>query len=629
MDVLESMSDAFFSVDRHWNILQVNARMEKISKRSREDLIGSNFREGFYNELQQQQTHSWKQFQKAMNDRVSQKFEDYYEPLEIWTENRIFPQPDGGLAVFFDDISENKRNQSRFSNIFDTIPIFAGYMNREGTMTFINQSAVEVISVQKSDVLGKAFWNCDWWKFLPDAQQRLKISLQQALLGISERYDTHYIAMIDGQPQLRWVDFSMMPIIGANSKIEDILVTGFDITERIEQAAELLSAKASAENANSTKSQFLANMSHEIRTPLGAILGFTDVLRNPHLNENERHHYLEIINRNGQALTKIIDDILDLSKIEAGKLEIEVSPLCLIELSQDIVSMFADRAAGKGIQLQLDTSQLPNFKINSDAARIRQVMVNLLGNAIKFTSQGCVKVYGHYESEGPHDKKIKIHLFVTDTGIGMSRAQAEKLFTPFTQGDNRSTRRFGGTGLGLALSKKLGEAMGGSVQLIDCQEGLGCTFQLTIRAQKSIVESPQQRPQQSESQTSASYRLRGYRILVVDDSADNRELIELFLKREGATIEQAESGEQSIQMALSNSYDAILMDIQMPGLDGYQALSLLRTENYQKPVLALTAHAMKEEKNRALSSGFADHISKPVNPQDLVQSLLTHLRGPY
>ena len=216
-------------------------------------------------------------------------------------------------------------------------------------------------------------------------------------------------------------------------------------------------------------------------------------------------------------------------------------------------------------------------------------------------------------------------LLVTDTGIGMSEAQSEKLFEPFQQGDNTTTRKFGGTGLGLALSRKLGRALGGNVTLVGCEADKGCTFKLELIAFPSAVVATAS-PEETLDNSKTTKRLEGFKFLVADDSPDNRLLIQLLLKREGALVALACDGEEAVRMALSESYDAVLMDIQMPILDGYEALNQLRKENYRKPVLALTAHAMKEERDRAIAAGFSDHVPKPVNPGTLIDSVLTHVR---
>jgi len=386
---------------------------------------------------------------------------------------------------------------------------------------------------------------------------------------------------------------------------------------------ELTQAKVEAEKANHSKSAFLANMSHEIRTPLGAILGFTDILKDSAGSKEKNDHYLNIIKRNGQSLIKIIDDILDLSKIEAGKLDVENSTLCLNNLTHEVVDMFTDRADSKEIQLVLQNDGLPNFKIDSDSVRIRQVLVNLVGNAIKFTSVGQVKISAEFE-EGQNNE-VTVLIRVSDTGIGLNEKQASRLFVPFNQGDNKNSRRFGGTGLGLTLSRKLGVALGGDVYLESFEENKGCTFCFKLIAQKSEhTDAEDLSHSDNHSKKDVKNPLQGMRILAVDDIKDNRNLIDIFLKGTGATVSLASSGMDAIKQVEEDEFDLILLDIQMPGLDGFQTLKQLRTLQFNAPVLALTAHAMKEDRIKTANAGFDNHITKPIEKNKLVDILSTY-----
>ncbi len=391
-----------------------------------------------------------------------------------------------------------------------------------------------------------------------------------------------------------------------------------------EAAQLILEAKFAAEAATRSKSAFLANMSHEIRTPLSAILGFTDILKTTKISAEDRAKYLDIIGRNGEALVRIIDDILDLSKIEAGKIQLEQAPLCLSALVQEVMAMFSDRARGKGLSLRFDSNGLPNFKINSDAIRIRQILVNLLGNAIKFTTEGSVLVTGSYRMLA--GEACEITISIADTGIGITNEQAGMLFEAFTQADNTTTRHYGGTGLGLALSKKMAKALGGNISIEKNNKAHGTTFLVELVANKSATEADPQPQVPSLGKNVRKKRLQDWKILVVDDAEDNRVLMRIFLEREGVLVDEASSGEEAIRKAQARDYDVVLMDIQMPNMDGYEALERLRSAQYRKPIFALTAHTMKEERDRALAAGFTGHISKPVVPGVLVDTLISHTR---
>ncbi|MFM6927372.1 MAG: response regulator [Bdellovibrio sp.] len=425
----------------------------------------------------------------------------------------------------------------------------------------------------------------------------------------------------DGVAFSVFADFAYQPIYDSNDQIEGLVLALNNVTDRVMAERALQAAKDAAENANHAKSAFLANMSHEIRTPLGVILGFAEVIGTQDLEASEKKNYLDIILRNGASLTRIIDDILDLSKIEAGKFEAQMSPVDLTNLLQEVLAMFSDQVSGKNIQLSSALTQIANLVVATDAVRVRQVLINLIGNAIKFTSEGSVKVSGRTEPLTETRKKIIFE--IEDTGIGMTQEQADRLFQPFTQADSSSTRRFGGTGLGLALSRNLAHALGGDVRITHCEPSKGSTFEFTFQAEDAnqpVAVSPAK-----ISATETKDLLAGFKVLVVDDSRDNRELIKTILNSSGLEVTEVASGEEALHQAFKQPYDLVLMDIQMPGLDGFGTLSELRKRGFKAPIVALTAHAMKEDKDRALAAGFADHLTKPIDAKILLQALQSHL----
>ncbi|WP_374001792.1 response regulator [Bdellovibrio bacteriovorus] len=426
----------------------------------------------------------------------------------------------------------------------------------------------------------------------------------------------------DGVEISFFVDFVFQPIYDLNDQIEGLVLALNNVTSRVMAERALQSAKSAAENANHAKSAFLANMSHEIRTPLGVILGFSEIIGTQDLDSAEREKYLEIIHRNGLSLTRIIDDILDLSKIEAGKFEIEKSPVRLKKLLQEVLTMFFDLAARKSIYLNYDLTEIADLVVVSDAVRIRQVLVNLIGNAVKFTSEGSVKVFCRAEQVSGTRKKVTFT--IEDTGIGMTQEQSDRLFQPFTQADITSTRRFGGTGLGLALSRNLAHALGGDVRIVRCEPQGGCIFEFTFQAEDANHVAATSSAEGRVAETQSPFA--GFKVLAVDDSPDNRELIKKILSKSGLEVIEAESGEEALSQSLNQHYDLVLMDIQMPGLDGYGTLSELRKSGFKGPIIALTAHAMKEDRERAFAAGFADHLTKPIDSKTLLHVLQSHLK---
>jgi len=374
-----------------------------------------------------------------------------------------------------------------------------------------------------------------------------------------------------------------------------------------------------AESANQTKSLFLANMSHEIRTPLGVILGFTDLLIEPSLSSSDRMKYAEIINRNGTLLTQLIDDILDLSKVEAGHFGVERLPVSLANVLSDVSTVMKVRATNKGLGYSvISDSPIPDL-IYTDPTRLRQILLNIIGNAIKFTDRGSVKVSLKIESDMPG----KIFIAVEDTGLGIEPESGNRLFEWFTQADASTTRKFGGTGLGLALSRKFARALGGDLELVSSGP-TGTKFVISISidaATETSSTSKQQNLIEENRPATPTPHLAGLRVLVVDDSADNRLLIESILRRKGIIVETADNGRMGVDMALGKTYDIILMDIQMPVLDGLQATAELRKRGYKKPIVALTAHAMNEEREKTRFAGANAHLTKPIEIATLLSTV--------
>lgn len=401
------------------------------------------------------------------------------------------------------------------------------------------------------------------------------------------------------------------------------ILTATDIDDHVVVEKELQAAKEAADAASLAKSRFLANMSHEIRTPLGAVLGFTDLLASSELSNEERYQYLETIRRNGKLLSKIINEVLDLSKIEAGRLELESIAFNARDLFQDIWALMSHSAKEKGLKLDIEFLNSVPEVITTDPTRLKQILVNIVGNAIKFSSKGAVLLQVDWQAGSTSDGG-DIIVSVTDTGPGLSAEQVSQLFRPFTQADVSTTRKYGGTGLGLALSRSFAEAMGGALELVHSEVGKGSTFKLRIpviveQGASAFAEIPKAfltglEPNAKEGLSD----LRDLRILLADDSPDNQFLIGRFLRAAGAEVEFANNGVEAFEKALLLEHDLVLMDIQMPEMDGLEATIKLRESGYVKPIVALTAYALKEDKDRCLAAGCDDYLTKPVNRAELL-----------
>jgi signal transduction histidine kinase/DNA-binding response OmpR family regulator/HPt (histidine-containing phosphotransfer) domain-containing protein len=400
---------------------------------------------------------------------------------------------------------------------------------------------------------------------------------------------------------------------------------GIEITARKqaeEQAKIALIGKGVAEVASQTKSMFLANMSHEIRTPLTAIIGFSEALLDVNQSMTERIEGIRIINRAGKHLLNIINDILDLSKIEAGRLDVERLPVPLFGLVDDVVTMARMQAESKGIQFDVAPVFPLPMTVHSDPVRTRQILLNLLSNAIKFTEQGGVTLRLSYDAAA-----AKLVLEVSDTGIGISPEQLTRMFQPFSQADASTTRRFGGTGLGLALSRQLAEMLGGTISVESTADrGSRFTFTLDTGPVTSLIERAEEVPQlhQAPAQEDDTNRLSGT-ILLAEDNPDNQRLITLNARRLGAELTVVENGELAVVAALARPYDLVLMDMQMPVMDGLTAVRTLRAKGYRGPIVALTANATAQDMQDCLNAGCDGFLTKPIERGRFAETLRSYL----
>ncbi|WP_413292947.1 PAS domain S-box protein [Bdellovibrio sp. HCB185ZH] len=381
-----------------------------------------------------------------------------------------------------------------------------------------------------------------------------------------------------------------------------------------------------AQEASRAKSDFLANVSHEIRTPLGAMLGFAEILRDDTQLTPEQRHSVDTVLRNGQQLLRIVNEILDISKIESEKIQIENIVFGLRELLEDVTYLLRVKAEEKGIELRLRIGTVRDQLI-SDPGRIRQILINMVGNAIKFTEQGYVELRAEAIPTRIPERFI-LQFIVTDTGIGISKEQRGHLFQPFSQADSSTTRRFGGTGLGLFLSRKLARLLGGDITFTSTV-GKGSRFLISVVAHVPSAKVQAEPPKREYVVNAAGTYLQAGVILVVDDAADNRELLRHYLKKSGlddTQIEMASNGEEAVRKASAKTYRMILMDIQMPHMDGFQALKKLRDQGYECPIIALTAHAMKGDREKCLEAGFDGYLQKPLRKEALNEVLNTDYR---
>lgn len=416
------------------------------------------------------------------------------------------------------------------------------------------------------------------------------------------------------------VDVLFKPLIPAvvRSKVSIFVELSHQRELLKQQVKEMESLKIKAESASVAKGRFLANMSHEIRTPLAAVLGYSELIDRNASNYEEVKEYCSIIARNGKLLRSLIDSIFDLSKIEAEKLELSSEKFDLKDVFTDLKSTLDFQANEKDISLIFNDNKLNDSIYLGDPTRLKQIFINIIGNAIKFTSEGKVEVVASL-GDGPTKDFKRLKVTVSDEGIGIEEEQAEGLFEAFSQADGSNKRKFGGAGLGLAISREIARSMGGDITLLRSVEGEGTIF--LIEVELNIIENKSSSPNRDERKTVKNFDFNQFKVLCVDDSKDNLRLLELILSETNIQVDLANGGVEALAASKKNEYDIILMDIQMPVMDGFETTKTLRQNGYSKPILAVTAHVMAEEHKKCLDAGCDAILSKPLVQSELLNKM--------
>ncbi|MGV3485128.1 MAG: ATP-binding protein [Planctomycetaceae bacterium] len=505
-------------------------------------------------------------------------------------------------------------------------------VDQKGVVRFANRVFTELVGMPREKIVGRSISRLPWMSGAasgdPDsASQHLMpwdISDRDGVACVGEMLE-----LTAGDKSVRTLNVSCSPILGPNGVCRGVMICGDDVTHLEDIKKQLRVAKDRADAASAAKSAFVANMSHEIRTPLNAVLGFADVLRRGMAQSREEEiEYLDLIHRSGRHLLELINNILDLSKIESGHLQLETLNFSPHRIVHEVVSVLRARAQEHGLQLVASyDSDLPE-SIDSDPTKLRQIITNLIGNAIKFTEVGSVTV----RISAINGRKPALRIAVQDTGIGMTPAQQRKVFNAFEQADGSTTRRFGGTGLGLSISRQFAEALGGSLT-VTSTENVGSTFtlELPFPAKRDLkwltrdVVRAEIVSQQAHCEATPQVRLPDRAILVADDGEANRRLIALILTRAGARVTTACDGREALKHMAEQEFSLVLMDMQMPDIDGYQATEMIRSTGCSVPVIALTGNAMKGDRQRCLDSGCSDFLTKPVHVDRLLSTVAQYI----
>ncbi|AWW73621.1 hypothetical protein CD351_04165 [Erythrobacter sp. KY5] len=521
-------------------------------------------------------------------------------------------------------VEELERGRGELGLLAETITDAVLRLDRDRVCIYASPSVEEVMGRPAEDLVGHPIAA----RGPEDAHDRIENALDNLLSGRSDKERITYRRLLDdaeGTPVFIEADCAIVldPVTGER---DGVVVSARDVTERVELELLLTRSRRHAENAARAKSEFLANMSHEIRTPMNGVLGFAELMLQGDLEPDNRRH-VEMIVQSGRSMMLLLNDILDLSKIEAGQIAIDNQPVDLVATLAECAQLHRPNAEGKGLRLHFtaldnshddhtDADQSPWVAI--DALRLRQIVLNLIGNAVKFTEKGSVDVQLCMEGD-------EFRVDVKDTGIGIGAKRVQTIFAPFTQGESDTARRFGGTGLGLTISRQLAELLGGRIEV--CSEtGIGSTFSLILPAHYVEPEIP---VLSEPAQARTAELPQASRILLVEDHDVNRMLVTEMLERCGQNVALAHDGNEAIAMVIDSvmrgaHYDLVLMDIQMPGCDGYAATRAIRAEGIgagDLPIIALTANAFPEDISAARDAGMQGHLAKPLVFADLARTL--------
>jgi len=620
-NILESMLDqlqdavAFQKTD--FTVIRYNKAGYELLNMPPEDVVGKKC----YELIGRQDVCPNCQSKKALISKRIETAERYVPELNRYIRATSNPILDENGEILFiveqlQDITENKqreeelkRRETLLNKVFDILPVGLWFTDANGKLLRGNPAgkliwgAEPLISQEEYGVF-KA------WR-LPTGEEVLPgdwalahtikkgVTIENELLEI-ETFDNKRRVILN----------YTAPVLSDDGETLGAIIVNNDITELKKTEMELIKAKETAETANAAKSEFLANMSHEIRTPMNAIIGFTDLLMDTEMTDAQRH-YAQIVQKSGGTLLSLIEDILDISRIDAGKLELERLDFDLLNLLKDFIDTMSLRAQLKGLELSYSLKENVPLLLHGDPSRLAQILTNLTGNAIKFTSEG--KVIIHVSVESQNCDSVMLRFSVSDTGTGIPEDKIDFIFEKFTQADASNTRRFGGTGLGLAISKQLVQMMDGNIGVIS-KVGEGSEFWFTVKLEK---QSKAKWVEKSEKDNLIQTNTNVLKILLVEDDMLNQEVVQSMIINLEFDVDTVNNGAEAIKALETQSYDLVLMDIQMPEMDGLEATKIIRSPeskvtNKDIPIIALTAHAIEGDRERFIKAGMDDYISKPV-----------------
>jgi len=645
--ILERSAEAIVSLDSAGRIVSINPSAARMFGYSASEVVGESFLKlfTFSGQAAQDIKSSLKAATFQQVPRGLKKDQTTF-PIEL-SITEVMVEGRRLVTLFVRDLTEVqnwKRKQEEAVNqlrsVLDAATRFSIVAtDAHGVIEVFNTGAERMLGYQASEVIGRMRLDqLHLPQELREEAQRLETRLGQPIdpievlfepvrrLGFQERTWTY--VRKDGSTLL--VNLVTTPRRDSAGRIVGYVGIADDVTEQVRYQEEIRRARDRADAANRAKSEFLASMSHEIRTPMTSILGHADILNLPDLTPQRLAEARGAIQAAGRHLLRIINDILDLAKIEAGKLPMEILPCDPWTLAREVVAGLRINATRRELALTLEAAGPLPKQIQTDPNRLRQVLYNLVGNAIKFTEKGGVRLIVSFDPSA-----CRLSFDVIDTGVGMTPEQVGKLFTPFYQAER--THNAGGTGLGLVISKRLAERLGGTIK-VQSQRGRGSVFSVLIPVDpaaarelvpKAELERIAREPIDAANESTLALfttKLIG-RVLLAEDTPEIRQVILFHLRRLGLTVEVVENGELAVEKALAGPpFDLILMDLQMPITDGYEATARLRASGFEGPIVALTAHTMTGERERCLRAGFTDHLGKPIDLNEFLTLMNRYLK---